>query len=209
VFTGIVRGAFAVVERRDCAAALRLGVQLDAETCGGLELGASVAVSGVCLTVVDIDDSRVAAFDIVSETSSKTRLAALRVGDRVNIERSLRVGDELGGHTVSGHVMGTATVHSVKAEGWQHQVWLQVPAEWMRYILHKGFIAVDGCSLTVGEVSAAGFCVNLIPETLRRTTLGELEPGAHVNIELDPMTVAIVATVERVLAARGLATEHG
>jgi riboflavin synthase len=208
VFTGIVCGTFAVIERRDEPTALRLVVQLDDVAARGLVPGASVSVLGVCLTAVQIVADAVA-FDVVQETLDKTRIGQLQLGERVNIERSMRVGDELGGHTVAGHVVGTATVQSVSAKGWEHQVWFEVPADWLRFILHKGFIAIDGCSLTVGEVSAGGFCVNLIPETLRRTTLGDLRPGDRVNLELDPVTVATVTSVERVLAARGLAGERG
>lgn len=208
MFTGIVRGVFSIVERREDAAALRLVVQLDAATTRGLELGASVAVLGVCLTVVAIDGDAVA-FDVVQETLDKTRLGALQPGDPVNIERSLRAGDEIGGHTVAGHVVGTATVVSVSSNGREHRVWFELPSEWLRFVLHKGFVAVDGCSLTVGDVSDVGFAVNLIPETLRRTTLGALRPGDRVNIELDPVTVATVTTVERVLAARGFGGERG
>ena len=116
----------------------------------------------------------------------------------------MRVGDEIGGHDVSGHVVGTGTISKRWEEDANVGLSITVPTDWMRFILHKGFIAVDGSSLTVGEVGPDWFEIHLIPETLQRTNLGSLETGAKVNIELDPRTVAIVETVERVLAARGL-----
>ena len=122
----------------------------------------------------------------------------------MSVERSVRVGDEIGGHDVSGHVVGTGAI----AKRWKDDanvgLRITVPKDWMRFILHKGFIAVDGSSLTVGEVGTDWFEVHLIPETMQRTRLGSRDVGAKVNIELDPRTVAIVETVERILAARNL-----
>jgi riboflavin synthase len=124
----------------------------------------------------------------------------------VSVERSFRAGDELGGHEVSGHVTGTGTVSARRFVGEQLDLTIAVPAAWMKYILHKGFIALDGSSLTVGDTHAQGsFDVHLIPETLRVTNFAHRQLGARVNVELDPRTVAIVDTVERVLKERGLA----
>ena len=130
----------------------------------------------------------------------------LSVGDRVNVERSARFGDEIGGHEVSGHVIGRGEIRSVHRDGHEVDVRIGVDRDWMRFILPKGFIAVDGSSLTIGKVGEDVFDVHLIPETLRLTKLGTKKVGEAVNIELDPKTVAIVQTVERVLAARGIAT---
>ena len=119
------------------------------------------------------------------------------------VERSARVGDEIGGHDVAGHVIGTGEVAEVVEEGETRSLRIAVPSEWMRFILKKGFVAVDGSSLTVGEVDPTGsFWIHLIPETLRLTRLGDRQPGDRLNIELDARTVAIVETVERVLAER-------
>jgi riboflavin synthase len=200
VFAGIVIGRFEVLSVEARADSTRVVLSLD-QAVSGLNLGASVAVNGVCLTAVSIDGPRVG-FDVVRETLDCTTLSSLRVGQRVNIERSLRVGDEIGGHPVSGHVIGTARVRQVSAEGDRYRVALSLPETWLKYVFHKGFIAVDGCSLTVGELDASGITLNLIPETLRRTTLGDLKAGALVNIELDSTTVAIVDSVERALQRR-------
>ena len=143
-------------------------------------------------------------FDAIQETLDRTTLDALKVGQRVGVERSARVGDEVGGHDVAGHVMGQGEVVEARSQGNVHVLRIRVPAEWMKYVADKGFIAVDGSSLTVCDVEATGgFSVHLIPETLRLTGLGEKRAGDRVNIELDPRTVAIVDTVERVMEQRG------
>ncbi|MEC9482237.1 MAG: riboflavin synthase, partial [Halomonas sp.] len=123
---------------------------------------------------------------------------------RVNIERAARFGDEIGGHAMSGHVMCMAELVEIDEAPDNRRLWFVLPPEYIRFVFEKGYIGVDGISLTVGEVSGARFCVNLIPETLSRTTLGDRVPGDHVNIEIDPQTQAIVETVERVLASRNL-----
>jgi riboflavin synthase len=141
-------------------------------------------------------------FDLMQETLRLTNLGELRVGDRVNVERAARVGDEIGGHAMSGHIMATATVTRVAESPNNRQVWLRPPATLLRYLLTKGYVGVDGISLTIGEVTGGEFCVNLIPETLARTNIGSRRPGDRVNLEIDPQTQAIVDTVERVLAQR-------
>jgi riboflavin synthase len=157
----------------------------------------------VCCTVIDQVGERLS-FEAIAETLSLTTLGELHVDRLVSVERSFRVGDELGGHEVSGHVSGTGTVSARRLVGEQLDLTISVPAAWMKYILHKGFIALDGSSLTVGETRAAGsFDVHLIPETLRVTNFANKQLGARVNVELDPRTVAIVETVERVLQQRG------
>jgi len=201
VFSGIVLGTFPVVEVVDGPASRRLTLGLDASTVSGLQLGASVALDGTCLTAVTIDSPRVS-FDVIDETLAKTTLGDLRVGSLVNVERSLRVGDEIGGHHVSGHVTGTAEIATHRERGENLAVEIAMPAAWAQYVLPKGFVAVDGCSLTVGETSQNGFWLHLIPETRRRTTLGFKRVGDRVNVELDSSTVAIVETVRRVLDAR-------
>lgn len=202
MFTGITRGTFPVVSVERAPDLLRFAVDLGSYA-DGLEIGASVSIDGVCQTVVALDGGR-ASFEAVRETLDKTTLGALEVGATVSVERSARVGDELGGHEVSGHVTGTGEILESAKRGHDVSLRLGVPAEWMKYIQHKGFVAIDGSSLTVGERSDEGwFRVHLIPETLRLTNLGRKPVGARVNVELDPKTVAIVDTVERVLAARG------
>lgn len=203
MYSGITRGMFPVVaaEKRD--GALHFTVALSAELAEGVSLGASIAIDGVCLTVTAFEGSRVS-FDAIEETLSRTTLSSLRVGTMVSVERSCRIGDELGGHDVFGHVIGTGTVLAREQSGAQLDLTIGVPREWMKFILHKGFVALDGSSLTVGDVSPEGrFDVHLIPETQRLTGFADKRVGDQVNVELDPRTVAIVETVERVLAARG------
>jgi riboflavin synthase len=142
------------------------------------------------------------AFDCIDETLRRTTLGSLGVGGRVNVERAARFGDEIGGHLLSGHVVGTMGIaRRSEVEGNLTLEFVGVGAP-LRYVLPKGYVAVDGCSLTVGDVGADGFTVHLIPETRRITTLGELRPGDRANLEVDAQTQAVVDTVERVLAAR-------
>ncbi|MDH5674407.1 MAG: riboflavin synthase subunit alpha [Myxococcales bacterium] len=205
MFSGITRGTFEVDRVERSEGLLRYGVVLGPSYIEGLELGASVSIDGVCQTVVAIEGNS-AIFEAIDETLRLTTLDALEVGDRVSVERSLRAGDEIGGHEVSGHVRGMGRIVWAEVAGAGRDLRIEVPARWMRFILEKGFVAVDGSSLTVGEIDAAGsFKLHLIPETLRLTRLGEKGVGERVNIELDARTVAIVETVERVLAQRSAA----
>ena len=204
MFTGITRGTFEVsrAERRDDL--LRYAVKLAPELLEGLRAGASVSIDGVCQTVTGIAGDEVQ-FDAIRETLDKTTLGALRAGCRVSVERSFRVGDEIGGHEVSGHVVGTGRVATIRDRDDVYDLEIEIPEEWLKYIQTKGFIAVDGSSLTIGEVDRRGrFWIHLIPETLRLTNLGRKRVGDRVNIELDARTVTIVDTVERVLAERGI-----
>jgi riboflavin synthase len=202
MFTGITRGTFAIKRVEHTPDLLRYSVALSDELLEGLRTGASVAIDGVCQTVVAIEGHDVV-FEAIRETLDKTTLSELTSGARVSVERSCRVGDEIGGHEVAGHVIGTGVIDAVKHHGEVFDLWIRVPKAWMKYILSKGFVAVDGSSLTVGDTDAEGsFELHLIPETLRLTNLGRKRAGDRVNIELDPRTVAIVETVERVLAER-------
>lgn len=199
MYTGITRGTFPVVRAERSPDLLRFAVELNAELVAGLVPGASVAIDGVCQTATAVD-GHVVSFDAIRETLALTTLGELAKGARVSVERSYRIGDELGGHEIAGHVIGTGVIEEVRKVGHEHDLLIAVPAAWMKYILHKGFIAVDGSSLTVGQTFARGaFDVHLIPETLRLTNLGNKHKGQRVNIELDARTVAIVDTVERVL----------
>jgi riboflavin synthase len=203
MFTGITRGTFVVTAVDRGANSTSYLVDLTGATVA-LEPGASVSIDGVCQTVVHIDGS-IARFDAIKETLDKTTLDTLEVGRTVSIERAARMGDEIGGHQVSGHITGTGTITSTTHDAGEVTLRIAVPPDWMRFLLHKGFVAVDGSSLTIGDRDDSGwFDVHLIPETCRLTNLCGLSVGDHVNIELDPQTVAIVTTVERVLAQRGL-----
>lgn len=202
MFTGIVQGTGKVVAIDEKPNFRTHVVELPEALLPGLETGASVAHNGCCLTVTEINGNRIS-FDLMKETLRITNLGDLQEGDVVNIERAAKFSDEIGGHLMSGHIMTTAEVAKILTSENNRQIWfkLQDPTL-MKYILHKGFIGVDGISLTVGEVTPTRFCVYLIPETLQRTTLGAKKLGQRVNIEIDPQTQAVVDTVERVLASR-------
>ena len=208
MFTGIVQGTAEVVAIQEAEAFRTHVMALPAPLNEGLTLGASVAHNGVCLTVTAIEGERIS-FDLMRETLRVTNLGLLEEGDRVNIERAARFGDEIGGHAMSGHVMGMAELVELDEAPNNRRLWFEVPAALGRYLFDKGYIGVDGISLTIGATRRAGadhgprFCVDLIPETLARTILVDRVPGDFVNIEIDPQTQAIVETVERVLEARG------
>ncbi len=187
MFTGIVTDIGRIVETRlagDLRARIATGYDV-----GGIDIGASIACDGVCLTVVALGGQPQNWFEveISAETVSKTNLAAWKPGRRVNLERALKVGDELGGHIVSGHVDGVAEVVAVAPEGGSVRVTFRAPEALARFIAPKGSVALNGTSLTVNEVEGAEFGVNLIPHTQEVTTWGEVAVGDKVNLEVDTM----------------------
>jgi riboflavin synthase len=185
VFTGIVRELGRVVAF-DGARLLVEAPQTSAA------VGDSIAVDGVCLTVVEHDGDRFA-FDVVAETLSRSTLGTLAADDPVNIEPALRAGEPLGGHMVQGHVDGVGRVRSLEPP-----VWIDAPPEVLRYCVEKGSIAVDGVSLTIADLDDAGFAVALVPHTLAATTLGAAIPGDGVNLEVD----VLAKYVERLTMGR-------
>ncbi|WP_233115878.1 riboflavin synthase subunit alpha [Aggregatibacter actinomycetemcomitans] len=202
MFTGIVQGTAQIKTITEKANFRTHTVEMPQEMLKGLQIGASVAHNGVCLTVTEIKDNLVS-FDLMQETLKITNLGELKVGDPVNIERAMQMGTEIGGHILSGHVYCTAEIIERLPSENNLQIWFKLPnKEVMKYVPTKGFIAVDGISLTIGKVREQSFCVNLIPETLHRTLIGKKAEGDKVNIEIDPQTQAIVDTVERYLAQK-------
>ena len=192
MFTGIIQGT-GNVQSVSGESILTIGIQIPSTK--DLEVGGSVAIDGVCLTATSVGDS--VTFDIIPETLERTTLGSLACGSNVNVERALKFGDELGGHLLSGHIMGTAKIVSVVNQDYQ----IQCPTTMAEFIQEKGFIAVDGISLTVGETDGVGcFDVHIIPETLRLTTLGDKGVGDYVNIEIDAMTQAVVGTTKRMMS---------
>ncbi|AJI94130.1 riboflavin synthase, alpha subunit [Yersinia ruckeri] len=209
MFTGIVQATAPVVAIDEKANFRTHVLQFPPEMLPELALGASVAHNGCCLTVTHIDGDRVS-FDLIKETLRITNLGNIQVGDWVNLERAAKFSDEIGGHLMSGHIACTAEIAKIYTSENNRQIWFRMPSEdLMKYVLHKGFIGIDGISLTIGEVEGKRFCVHLIPETLVRTTLGKKRLGQTVNIEIDPQTQAVVDTVERVLAQRDIAGRAG
>jgi riboflavin synthase len=186
MFTGIVTdvGRVVAVERRGDTL-LTIATRYDA---AGIDLGASIACNGVCLTVVERTaepDGARFRVSVSGETLSKTTAASWREGTRLNLERALRLGDELGGHIVSGHVDGVAELTARRAEGDSLRLTFRAPADLARFVASKGSVALDGVSLTVNEVEGAEFGINLIPHTQSVTTFGGLAPGDRVNLEVD------------------------
>tara|TARA_B100000900_G_scaffold104967_1_gene87161 strand:- start:2330 stop:2935 length:606 start_codon:yes stop_codon:yes gene_type:complete len=195
MFTGIVAGTSPIIniEQKDIVRSLTLNLE---GFVMGLEIGASVSLDGVCMTVVSIDGNLVT-FDAIEETLNRTTLGKLSVGSLVNIERSLKMGDELGGHIISGHVLTTAKILQVVNKGEGIDMMIENPPEVNQYILEKGYISIDGMSLTIGKVSDDDFSLHIIPETLRITTIGQKNVGDYVNIEIDSRTQAIVDTIRK------------
>jgi riboflavin synthase len=196
MFTGIVQGLGVIqsIEEGD-------GIITFSVICPDTQdliIGASVAIDGVCLTATSINGDLVT-FDIIPETMERTTLGERTVDDNVNIERSLRYGDEVGGHLLSGHIIGRGLVTYSESVGEGAQLKIKAPPAIQKYIQTKGYIGIDGISLTLGEVVDNEFDLHIIPETLRLTTLGSKQAGDAVNIEIDSTTMMIVETVERLL----------
>lgn len=203
MFTGIVT-ATGTLRAVAGDGAQRIAVEPPAGFADGVAPGASVAVDGVCLTVSAVIDGELE-FDVVTETLARTTLGErLANGGEVNLERSAKLGDELGGHLLSGHVSTTAEVVAVETAEGTHDLRLRVGRDAMACIFEKGFVALDGISLTVGRTSpgAGEFRVHIIPETLARTTIAARQPGDRLNLEVDALTRAAVETVARIMEAR-------
>lgn len=166
-----------------------------------LKKGASIAVDGVCLTSKDNGHSQLK-FDVIPETINKTRFSQLEVGDAVNLERSISASSEIGGHLMSGHVQCIGTVKDINDKGEIKDIQIEIPSLFSKYIIEKGYIGVNGCSLTIGGVNDNCFYVHLIPETLQITNISKLKIGNMVNIEIDQNTIAIVDTVNNFLLAQ-------
>lgn len=198
MFTGIIQGLCPVISLLKNETLATLLVEMPGLV-EGLQIGGSVAINGVCLTAISIDEGAIK-FEIVNETMERCNLSFLSSGSLVNVERSLKMGEEIGGHLVSGHVSGIAQLVEMKEDSNDVVLSFEVPRVLMKYLLKKGFVAIDGASLTIADVnrSASSISIALIPETLRSTTLGLLEKGSYVNLEIDSQTMAIVDTVERI-----------
>lgn len=196
MFTGIVQDMGRIVALEPRAGDVRLRVAVERLPLDAVRSGDSIAVSGVCLTVVEHDAGHFAA-DVSNETLSLTTLGDLAPGSSVNLEPALRAGDPLGGHLVSGHVDGVGRVVSLAQDARSWRIRFETPPDIARYVARKGSIAIDGVSLTVNEVEGREFGINIIPHTWQVTIIGGYAPGRRVNLEIDP----IARYVERLLAA--------
>lgn len=203
MFTGIVQGKAIVlcIDKGDNLYSFE--IKFPGNALLNVERGASIAINGTCLTVTDFDvDESKACFDVMKETLSKTNLKSLSVGAEVNYERAARIGDEIGGHMMSGHIYSTVKILNVLNTQENCSIFFETPPDARKYLLTKGFVGLNGCSLTLGDVSDESFNVHLIPETLDVTTFRDAQAGQLVNLEIDPQTQAIVDTVEAVLKSK-------
>lgn len=195
MFTGIVTDVGEILEvRQEGDLLVRIGTSYDVER---IDIGASIACDGVCLTVVDLgSDPAWFAVQASAETLSKSNLQRWQVGTAVNLERALKVGDEIGGHIVSGHVDGVATLVDLHDEGESTRMVFEAPEELAKFIAPKGSIALNGTSLTVNEVDGARFGVNIIPHTKEVTTWGQVKTGDKINIEIDTLARYVARLAE-------------
>lgn len=198
MFTGIISNKYPVKILARTDNSLSIAVETDNQFVQGLQIGASVSVDGVCLTVTRIKSQQIS-FDIIIETLRVSTLKDLQDGSHVNLERSLKFGDEIGGHILSGHVDTTAKIVNIEEPENNYIITLKIGLEYSKYIFDKGYIGVNGTSLTVNKISESEFKVFLIPETLARTNLKAKTAGSFVNIEIDRNTQAIVNAVEAYL----------
>ena len=207
MFTGIVQGIASVEALTDQPGLRGFTLRFPRGFSAGLSIGASVAVDGVCLTVTALEGDVAARFDVMQQSLGLTTLAGLQRGSRVNVERAARDGAEIGGHPLSGHVDFMGRVVQVRRPENNHVLRIAVAAPWMRYVFAKGYIAVNGASLTVSEAGrepggAGWFEVWLIPETLRATTFADKDEGAAVNVEIERQTQVFVDTVRDAIDER-------
>lgn len=204
MFTGIVQGVAEVVQLHDRPGLRSIELQFPPGFDQDLAIGASVASDGVCLTVTERPAPGRARFDVMQQTLSLTTLGALTVGSRLNVERAAAEGAEVGGHVLSGHVDCVATLLSVRQPEHNHVLRIRVPESHRDYLFARGYVAINGASLTIAEVDRAAGCfeVWLIPETLRQTTFGDKRPGDALNIEIERQTQVMVDTVRAAVDER-------
>ncbi len=205
MFTGLVEETGRVVSIRSCDGYHRLIVEAD-KVLRGTRVDDSIAVDGVCLTVVKLEKERFHA-DVVRETWQKTTVSGWRSGRRVNLERALRMGDRLGGHVMQGHVDGTGGIRSIEKLGSNHIIFVNLARPLLKYMVSKGSVGINGVSLTIAEKTSAGIAVSLIPHTLERTTFSSMRAGDRVNIEVDIMARQIMTYLESFLDGEGLNAE--
>ena len=199
VFTGIVEGTGLVTKVDSSKNLTKISIQMPLDFSNGIKIGASVCVDGVCLTVSSINDNELS-FDVIIETLNVTTFNEIKVNDVVNVERSMKLGDEIGGHMLSGHVSTTVSISEIDNPENNHIISFSTDSETIRYIFPKGYIALNGVSLTVGDVDKSNktFNVYLIPETLRLTNLGSKTVGDKINLEIETQTRNMVDTISEI-----------
>jgi len=199
VFTGIIQETAEIIDVKQSADFSQIEISPSSDFISGIKVGASVSIDGVCLTVTSIKE-RSLTFDIIIETLNVTTLSSLRVSDLVNLERAARLGDEIGGHLISGHVSGVVKISKINKTENNHIIFFKASSELINYIFPKGYISLNGISLTIGEVDRKrnSFSVYLIPETLKITNMGEKNIGDIINLEIETQTKNMVDLINEI-----------
>ena len=201
MFTGIVSGQGYIHKIKNNVDYASITIKAPAGFSKNLKRGASVAVNGVCLTVKR-GTTDLLEFDVITETLEKTNFNLLSKGNKVNLERSMKANTEIGGHLVSGHIHGVGVIKSINDRGQTKDLRIQPPASLMEYLFYKGYVGLNGCSLTIGKVFKSSFNIHLIPETIKVTNFQKMKKGDLINIEIDQTTINTVETIKKIMLER-------
>ena len=201
MFTGIVSGQGHIQNIKNNVDYTSITIKATAGFSKNLKRGASVAVNGVCLTAKK-GTTDLLEFDVIAETLEKTNFKLLSKGNKVNLERSMKANTEIGGHLVSGHIHGVGVIKSIDDRGKTKDLRIQPPASLMEYLFYKGYVGLNGCSLTIGKVFKSSFDIHLIPETIKVTNFQKMKKGDLINIEIDQTTINTVETIKKIMLER-------
>jgi riboflavin synthase len=201
MFTGIVSGQGYIRKINNNIDYASITIKAPAGFSKNLKRGASVAVNGVCLTAKK-GATDLLEFDVITETLEKTNFKLLSKGNKVNLERSMKANTEIGGHLVSGHIHGVGVIKSINDRGQTKDLRIQPPASLMEYLFYKGYVGLNGCSLTIGKVFKSSFNIHLIPETIKVTNFQKMKKGDLINIEIDQTTINTVETIKKIMLER-------
>jgi len=201
MFTGIVSGQGHIQNIKNNVDYTSITIKATAGFSKNLKRGASVAVNGVCLTAKK-GTTDLLEFDVIAETLEKTNFKLLSKGNKVNLERSMKANTEIGGHLVSGHIHGVGVIKSINDRGQTKDLRIQPPASLMEYLFYKGYVGLNGCSLTIGKVFKSSFNIHLIPETIKVTSFQKIKKGDLINIEIDQTTINTVETIKKIMLER-------
>jgi len=201
MFTGIVSGQGYIHKIKNNVDYASITIKAPAGFSNNLKRGASVAVNGVCLTAKK-GATDLLEFDVITETLEKTNFKLLSKGNKVNLERSMTANTEIGGHLVSGHIHGVGVIKSINDRGQTKDLRIQPPASLMEFLFYKGYVGLNGCSLTIGKVFKSSFNIHLIPETIKVTNFQKMKKGDLINIEIDQTTINTVETIKKIMLER-------
>ena len=201
MFTGIVSGQGYIHRIKNNVDYTSIAIKAPLGFSKNLKRGASVAVNGVCLTAKK-GATDLLEFDVITETLEKTNFKLLSKGNKVNLERSMKANTEIGGHLVSGHIHGVVVIKSINDRGQTKDLRIQPPASLMEYLFYKGYVGLNGCSLTIGKVFKSSFNIHLIPETIKVTNFQKMKKGDLINIEIDQTTINTVETIKKIMLER-------